>query len=166
MHRQSFQVPNLGHNQVWTDHTGTRFSTHCKRTPTSARTERRRSHAMERSLSRAVSTLPTMVRRQLERTRYRRYYCRLDQLPDTLGTGLYERISMLRRRPRGFFGTRRGASGRDQGPRMKRSSIQQLKPAHEVCKMSQTWTLGSRVSRRESRTTQGRKVRSTCNETW
>ena len=28
---------------------------------------------------------------------------------------------------RGFFGPRRGASGRLQGPRMKRSSIQQLK---------------------------------------
>ena len=28
---------------------------------------------------------------------------------------------------RGFFGPRRGASGRDQGPRLKRSSIQQLK---------------------------------------
>ena len=28
---------------------------------------------------------------------------------------------------RGFFGPRRGESGRDQGPRMKRSSIQQLK---------------------------------------
>ena len=28
---------------------------------------------------------------------------------------------------RGFFGPRRGTSGRDQGPRMKRSSIQQLK---------------------------------------
>ena len=28
---------------------------------------------------------------------------------------------------RGFFGPRRGASGRDQGPRMKRSSIRQLK---------------------------------------
>ena len=27
---------------------------------------------------------------------------------------------------RDFFGLRRGASGRDQGPRMKRSSIQQL----------------------------------------
>ena len=32
--------------------------------------------------------------------------------------------------------------------------------------MSQTWTLGSRVSRRESRTTQRRKVRSTCSEIW
>ena len=28
---------------------------------------------------------------------------------------------------RGFFGPRRGAGGREQGPRMKRSSIQQLK---------------------------------------
>ena len=46
---------------------------------------------------------------------------------------------------RGLFGPRRSASGRDQGPRMKRSSIQQLKTSHEVCKMSQTWTLGSRV---------------------
>ena len=27
MHQQSFQVPRFGHNQVWTDHTGTRFST-------------------------------------------------------------------------------------------------------------------------------------------
>ena len=31
--------------------------------------------------------------------RYRRYYCRLDQLSDTLFTGLSERISTLRRRP-------------------------------------------------------------------
>ena len=37
--------------------------------------------------------------------------------------------------------------------------------AHEVCKMSKTWTLGSRVSRRESRTTQRRKVRPTFGET-
>ena len=32
--------------------------------------------------------------------------------------------------------------------------------------MSQTWTLGSRVSRREWRTMQKRKVRSTCYEIW
>ena len=38
--------------------------------------------------------------------------------------------------------------------------------AHEMCKMSQTWTLGSRVSRRESRTTQRWKVRPTWGETW
>ena len=47
MHQQSFQVPRFGHNQVWTDRTGTRSSTHCKRTSISARTERRQSHAME-----------------------------------------------------------------------------------------------------------------------
>ena len=32
--------------------------------------------------------------------------------------------------------------------------------------MSQAWTLGSRVSRRESRTSQRRKVRPTCDEIW
>ena len=40
-----------------------------------------------------------MDRRQLKRTRFRRYYCRLDQLSDTLGTGPSERISMLHRSP-------------------------------------------------------------------
>ena len=44
---------------------------------------------------------------------------------------------------RGFFGPRRDARGGDQGPRMKRSSIQQLKLRTR-----------SRVFRRESRTTQ------------
>ena len=88
-----------GSNQVWTDHTGTRFSTRCKRTSISARTERRRSHAMERSPSRAFSSLLTMDWRHFKRTRYRRYYCRLDQLSDILGTGLSERISLLRRNP-------------------------------------------------------------------
>ena len=68
-----------------------------------------------------------MVRRQLKKTRYRRYYCRLDQLFDTLGTGLSERISMLRRSPGASSAPRRNASGRDQKPRMKRSSIQLLK---------------------------------------
>ena len=48
---------------------------------------------------RGVPTSPTMVRRQLKKTRYRGYYCRLDQLSDTLGTGPSERISMLRRSP-------------------------------------------------------------------
>ena len=122
MHRQSFQVPSFGHNQVWTDHTGTRFSTHCKRTSISARPERRRSHAMERLPSWECSILPTMDRKQLKRTRYRIYCCRLDQLSDTLGTGPPERTSMLRRSPRGFFGPRRGASGRDQGPRFEHST--------------------------------------------
>ena len=47
------------------------------------------------------STSPTVVRRQLKKTRYRRYHCRLDQLSDTLGTEPSERISMLRRSPGG-----------------------------------------------------------------
>ena len=55
-----------------------------------------------------------------------RYYCKLDQLSNILDTVPSERISMLRRSP-DFFGPRRGASDRDRGPRMKRSSIQQLK---------------------------------------
>ena len=46
------------------------------------------------------STSPTMVRRQLKKTRYHRYYCRLDQLSDTLGTGPSERISMLHSSPK------------------------------------------------------------------
>ena len=54
---------------------------------------------MERSPSRAFSTIMTMDRKQLKKTRYRRYNCRLDQLSETLGTGLSERISMLRRNP-------------------------------------------------------------------
>ena len=33
MNRQSQQVPRFGHSQGWTEHTGTRFLTHCKRTP-------------------------------------------------------------------------------------------------------------------------------------
>ena len=40
-----------------------------------------------------------MDRRQLKKTMYHRYYCRLDQLSDILGTRPSERISMLRRSP-------------------------------------------------------------------
>ena len=74
-----------------------------KRTSISARTERRRSHAMEQSPSRGFSTSPTMVRRQLKKTRYRRHCCRLDQLSDTLGTGLPERSLNVTQKSRGFF---------------------------------------------------------------
>ena len=41
---------------------------------------------------------------------------------------------------RGFFSPKGGASGRGQGPRMKRSSFSTAETAHEVCKMSKTWT--------------------------
>ena len=59
--------------------------------------------------------------------RYRRYYCRLDQLSDILATRAVREGLNVAQKSRGFFGPRRGASGRDQGPRMKRPSIQQLK---------------------------------------
>ena len=82
-----------------TDHTGTRFSTHCKRMPISARTERRRSQRDGAIAIQAFSTIMTMDRKQLKNMRYRRNCCRLDQLSDILGTGLSERISILRRSP-------------------------------------------------------------------
>ena len=165
MHRQSFQVPRCGHNQVWTDHSGTRFLTYCKRTSISARTERRRSHAMERSPSRAVSTLPTMVRRQLKRMRNRRYYCRLDQFSDILGIRAVRENLNVAQKCRGFFSPRRGAKWQRSGTAHEALERSTAETAHDVCKISQTLTLGSRVSRRESRTTQRRKVRSTCSET-
>ena len=98
-HRLSSQVPRVARLQVWTDHTGTRPMMQCSRTPIFARMERRRSLVMEQSPFRADSTLPTIVRRKLKRMRYRRCYCRLDQLSNTLGTGPSESISMLRRSP-------------------------------------------------------------------
>ena len=93
--------------------------------------------------------------------RYRRYCCRLDHLSDILGTGLSERISMLRRSPE-------VSSAPDE------VQVAEIGTAHEALEHSiaetahevQTWTLGSQVSRRESRTTQRRKVRPTCGETF
>ena len=102
------------------------FSTHCKRTSISARTERRRSHAMEQSPFRGFSAPLTMDRRQLKKTRYHRYYCRLDQLSDTLGTGPSEMISKLHRSPQVSLGPDEVQVAEIRGPRMKRSSIQRL----------------------------------------
>ena len=59
-----------------------------------------------------------------------------------------------------FFGPRRGAGCREQGPRVKHSSIQQLK-LRTRCARCRKLALGPR---RESTTTQRRKVRSTCIE--
>ena len=39
MHRLSSQVPRVARHQVWTDHTGTRLSMQCPRTPIFARME-------------------------------------------------------------------------------------------------------------------------------
>ena len=57
----------------------------------------------------------------------------------------------------GYFGPRPGAGCREQGTRMKRWSIQQLKLRTRCAPMPQKRTLGSRVSRGEPRTTQRRK---------
>ena len=121
-------VPKFGYNQVSTDHIGTRHSMHRKRTSISARTEKRRSHATERSAFRVFSTLPMMVRRRpWKRMKCRRYYCRLDQRFDILGTGLCERSSTLHRRPAVSSVPDVVQVAGEQGPRMKRSSIQQPK---------------------------------------
>ena len=53
----------------------------------------------ETTIARDGAIAMTMDRKQLKKTRYSRCYCHLDQLSDTLGTGRYERISMLRRGP-------------------------------------------------------------------
>ena len=122
-------VPMFGYNQVSTDHIGTRHSMHRKRTSISARTEKRRSHATERSAFRVFSTLPMMVRRRpWKRMKCRRYYC-LQARPAFRHPGYWAVREELNaaQKARGFFGPRRGAGGREQGPRMKRSSIQQLK---------------------------------------
>ena len=127
MHQQSFQVPRSGYNQVWTDHTGTRFSTQCKRTSISARTERRQSHAMEQSPFWGVFYITDDGQEAIEE----------NEVPQILLQARpafrHPRCQAVRedlnvaQKSRGFFGPRRSASGRDQGPRMKRSSIQQLK---------------------------------------
>ena len=81
-------------------------------------------------------------------------YCRkLDQPFDILGIGLSDRNSTQHRSLEVSLALRRGAGGREQRPRMMRSSIQQLKNAYKMRTVSRTRTLGSRVSRRESRTT-------------
>ena len=95
---QPLQVPSFGHNQVATDRIGTRSSTHCKRTSTSARKEKRRSPAMERLPFRVSSTVPTMVRRRpWNRMQCHTYCCKLDQPFDILGTGLSDRNSTQHR---------------------------------------------------------------------
>ena len=51
----------------------------------------------------------------------------LDQLSDILGTGLHERISTLRRSPKVSSAPDEVQVAEIKEPRMKRSSIQQLK---------------------------------------
>ena len=91
---QEGEQSGSGYSRLSTDLIGTRFSTHRKRTLISARRERRRLHATERSPSRCVSsTLRTMARRRLwKRTKCQRFCCRLD-LSDMLDTGPSERCT-------------------------------------------------------------------------
>ena len=127
----------------------------CKRTSISARTERRRSLATERSPFQVFSTLPTMT---VEVPQI------LLQAPPAFPTSWVP-------------GCPRGAQRCTEGTRFLRSQMKERagtahdaleyptpETAFEVCEMPQTRTLGSRVSRKESRTTQRRKVRSMCTE--
>ena len=99
MRRQSFQVPNYGHNQVMD-------RPHWNEILDALQEDVDFCEDGETTIARdgaipipGVSISPTMVRRQLKKTRYHRYYCKLYQLSDTLGTGPSERISMLHRSP-------------------------------------------------------------------
>ena len=138
---------------------------HRKRMSISARTERRRSHTTERSPFRVFSTLtddgqeatveenevPQILLQARPAFRHPGYWAVREELDAA-------------QKARGFFGPRRGAGGREQGPRMKRSSIQQLKLRTRRTRCRKLGHWGSRVSRREPRTTQRRQVRSTCRE--
>ena len=103
--------------------------------------------------------------RQLKKTRYRRYYCRLDQLSDTWVPG-HQRGSQCCAEVKGFLRSQTRCKWQRSGTAHEALEHSTAETTHEMCKMSQTWTLGSQVSRRESRTTQRRKVRPTCGGIW
>ena len=94
-----------------------------------------------------------MVRKQLERK----------ELPQTLmqarpafrhpGYRAVREDLKIAQRSRGFFGPRRGASGRDQGPRIKRSSIQHLKLRTRCARCRKLGHWAREWFRRNSRTT-------------
>ena len=164
MLRHLLQVPTLGHNQVWTDHTGTSISKHYKKTSCSARTERRRSHATERSPFRVFFYITDEDQETTVEE---------NEVPQILLPSLP--TPWVPGRPRGsqccaevpiFLLSQTRCMRQEAGTAYEALEFSTAEIAHEVCKMSQTWTLGSRVSRRESRTTQRRKVRPTCGETW
>ena len=127
MHRQSFQVPRFGHNQVWTDHTGTRFSTHCKRDLDFCEDG-------ETTIARdgAIAILGIFYitddgLEAIEENEVPQIFLQARPAFRHPGYRAIREDLNVAQKSRCFFGPRRGASGRDQGPRMKRSSIQQLK---------------------------------------
>ena len=85
--------------------------------------------------------------------------------PTSLGTGLSERISMLRRSPEVSSVPDGVQVAEIWGPRMRRSSIQQLKLRTRcaTCRKLGHWARECPEGNRGQ--TQRRKVRSTCNET-
>ena len=91
------------------------------------RMERRRSHAMEQSPSRGVFYMTDDGQEAIEE--YEVPQVLLQARPAFRHPGyraIREDLNVAQK-SRGFFGPRWSASGRDQGPCMKRSSIQQLK---------------------------------------
>ena len=125
MHRQSFQVPRFGHNQAWTDHTGSRFSLQedvdfCEDGETTIAPDGAiaipgffyiTDDGLEAIEENEVPQILLQARPAFRRPGYR---------------AVREDLNAAQK-SRGFFGPRRGASGRGQAPRMKRSSIEQLK---------------------------------------
>ena len=122
MHRQSFQFPRFGHNQVWFDHTGTRFSDvdFCEDGET----------AIARDGAIAIPVVFYITDDGQEAIEANEVPQILLQARPAFRHPGYRAVREdlnVAQKSRGFFGPRRSASGRDQGPRMKRSSIQQLK---------------------------------------
>ena len=135
---------------------------HLKRTTSCARTERRRSHATEGSP-------------------FRVFFCLSDDGHETAVEEIEVPQILVQARPalphpgycavreelnaaqkaRGFFGPRRGAGGRGQGPCMKRSSIEQLKLRTRCarCRKLGRWARECPEGNRGQL-----KVRSTCRE--
>ena len=115
-------------SRVPISHTGTRFSAPHKKMPTSARTEET---TIARDGATAIPGVFYMTDDGQETT------VEDDELPQILlqarpayrqpGYRAFREELNASQKARGFFANRRGAGGREQGPRMKRSSITQLK---------------------------------------
>ena len=158
MPRQLFHGQRFGYGRLSTDLTKTRFSMHYKST----------------SIARDGATFIPRV-----------FYLTADGQEVTVEESEVPQI-LLQARPafrhpgfravreeldaapkaRGFFGSRRGASDREQGPAYEALEYSRVDTAHQMRKAPQTRTLSSRVPRREPRSTQRRKLRSTCREAW
>ena len=165
MHRQLFQVPNLEHNQVWTDYTGTRFST--------LQEDADFCEDGETTIARdgAIAILGGFYitddgQEAIEENEVPQIFIAGSTSFPTPWVPRCTRGSQHCAQVPRFLRSQTMCKWQRSGTAHEALEHSTAEIAHEVCKMSQTWTLGSRVSRRESRTTQRRKVRSTCTETW